>query len=96
MEAEDLRYEKELLQWQLEKTAMRFDHMSTSGGPVPSLVLPPGEKFRLVEMGSKRDADHVNAKHAAIYPTEEDVSFFTFNFSYSFCLVFSIGIKDLL
>lgn len=74
MEAEDLRYEKELLQWQLEKTAMRFDSMSTSGGPV-SVVVPPGEKFRLVEMGSKRDADHVNAKHAAIYPTEEDVSF---------------------
>lgn len=82
-----MRYEKELLQWQLEKTAMRFDSMSTSGRPV-AVVVPPGEKFRMVEMGSKRDADHVTAKHTAIYPTEEDVSFVALNFCYLFLLGF--------
>lgn len=79
LEAEDLRYEKELLQWQLEKTAMRFDCMSTSSGTAASIL--PGEKSCFVEMGSKRDAEHVAAKHATIYPTEDDVSFVIVSFA---------------
>ena len=61
-QVEELRYEKELLQWQLSQND-RFD--------TPSLMMT---SFQPASRGESLNDRYVQAKHAVIYPNEADVS----------------------
>jgi len=65
LELEELRYEQEVLRWQLTQ--------ASSGGSVRGDCSCSGDNGQL---SSDPDNDrYVTAKHTNIYPTKEDVSF---------------------
>lgn len=76
-EVEELRYEKEYLKWQLSHALERYDWLTCSYSVAPSSESPPSLFGPVCRQASEtQDDQHVKAKHASIYPTEEDVSAF--------------------
>jgi len=69
---EELRYEQERLRWQLNQAA----HLGSGSLPMQTPVdaTPTAESNYCSHNSSDR---YVMAKHTAIYPTAEDVSFTT-------------------
>lgn len=81
MEAEDLRYHKELLQWKLAEATGRYDAAVSAAPSIKwhqTKQMPAAKTSVVSQANAAADAAlldrYIVSKHTAVYPNEKDVS----------------------